>query len=126
MIDRAKVERALEIADALHKWAIVNVYITQRSAGRGIQIQLCVHPKGDLADDGLISQVLTFVPKIRRRKGSDGNVLGEALFECIENTLFHIDTCQRIEEDVELPELVATGKTITEKRVRYVCPEDVK
>lgn len=125
MIDRKKVERALEIADGLRDLAHVNIYLSEKAQEK-TEIELCVHPETDPAPDELINRILGVVPKIQRRKGMEGNIMGSAWCDGIEITLYHLDKCRRVEDEVEVPELERTGKMITQKRVRYLCPEDVQ
>ena len=110
MIDRAKVEKALQIAEACKS---ANVSIRVETG----KIEILVYAHGDK------DAVWAYVSRLQRVPMGNGEVWGEAHIDGIKIQVVRIGKCDIVYEEREVAEMVPTGQTVKETVVRYVCPD---
>lgn len=112
MIDREKVERALQLAEAMESSTGASVSI--ETDGR---ISVLIFQSSD------ISNLLKFVPRIQRKRMCREEIWGYADYEGIKIQICNVGKCEIEYVEEEVPEMLATGRTVMEKKAVYNCPD---
>lgn len=113
MIDRKKVEKALKLVEATQ--SVSGAKVTIDNDGN---VSVLVYEPSDL------DVVLERIPRLRRMKMSGGDVWAEGDYDGITVRVCNVGKCEVVYEEKEEPEMVPSGKTVTVKTARYVCPDE--
>lgn len=115
-LDREKVAAACEAGERVAGWVRINISRWTKEGEWEIKIE--VDNIGPTDKQQVIKDVLSLASRIKRRKGWEGNIIGEAEFRGVPIKITSVGKCEVTyeEKEVEEEEIIKTGKKIKVKK----------